>query len=459
MTLSLLNTVVDSLDIRISRIATPSEWLSSQLQAWRLYQQNFEFGSDPYMVELPALGSFRLKSVGSRPYEFILINPEICDIRVWNPDKWESAVTSQTGQLHISFRSRFLQVAGLDAARTFLETLENVIFATRSGGFRRVSRGDLAADLQLDEGFFWQDLPNFVSRSRFRDVASESGPSIVSRAKTILSNTPPQPDNKGGATYISAGDLEVLRLALNSVDVGNEAHLYRVCHNRQPQTLYFGRFASPLYARIYDKSASLDKQNKDYMREIWAAAGWGNDLPVWRFEFSCSGDFLKGAADLLNSDANGEIQHDLREFEDFVEAIPRIWQYLTVDWLRYTLPAPGDKNLWRAPLHPLWQLLQTAWPSPVPIIRVRPPRKLDDEQLTAQLKGVALTIAAKRSSADSPDTGTYSIVLQDLWEYFESSSFDYELLQRRRLLGIDDISDTNYSAQIRAERILEGNGS
>lgn len=463
LTLALLNTVVDSLDLRICRVASPSGWLSAQLQQWRDYQLNSDFGSK-FLIELPGLGSWRLMPNRSRPYEFTLVNPEICDIRLWNPDKWESAISTQTGQLYISFRSRFLQIAGIDAVRTFCNTLSSVLFGSGSGGFWRVARGDLAVDLQLDQSFTWQDLPNFVSRSRFRDIAAESSPSLVSRAKEILSQTPAQPDNKAGATYISADDLQVIQAALNSVQVGDDGYLYRLCHNREPQTLYFGRFASPLYARIYDKLASLAKQDKEYMKEIWAAGGWDGSSPVWRFEFSCSGDFLKGAADLLDCDENGEVHRSLREgglrdFDNFIDAIPQIWQYLTTNWLRYTLPSPDDTNLWRSDLNPLWEVVQAAWPSAIPVIRVRPPRQLDDEQLTAQLKGVALTLAAKRSATDQTDDLTYSVVLQDLWTYFEGPTFEFELIERRRLLGIDDLSDTNYSAQLRAERMLENYGS
>lgn len=409
------------------------------------------------------MGSWRLNSFGHRPYEFVLINPEICDIYIWNPDKWNKAVETQTGQLYFSFRSRFLQTSGIDGVRQLVQSIKKVFLGSpyggRSGEFCRIARVDCAVDIQLDRDFSWQDLPNFVSRGRYRD---DSAGDSVQKAKQIIDEKlhPPNRVTRGvQPTIVTAKELEILEAALGAIEAGDDGYLYRVCHQRRLETLYFGRFSSPLYARIYDKLGSLDKQGKEYMREIWGAAGWDGESPVWRVEFSLSGDFLKEALDLLTPDENGELPHDLRDFETFMISLPQVWQYLTTKWLRFCEPSPGDKNLWRSPLSPIWAVVQGAWLSPEPIIRVRPPRKFDDPQLTAQLKGLALTIAAKRSRRDSIGQEAYSIVVSDLWGYFESSSFEVELKQRRKLLGIDDLSDTNFSAFLRKDRIIQGCGS
>lgn len=459
LTLSLLNTVIDSLDLRVCKIAAPSEWLKTQIAPWRKYQDESSFDSDPYLVEFPELGSWRLKFSGRKPYEFVLINPNICDVYIWNPDKWESAISTQTGQLYISFRSRYLQIAGIEQVQLLVDKLAALLFSSGSGGFCRVARVDPAVDIQLERGFTWSDLPNFVSRSRYRDVAADSENSPFNAAKQVLENLrSPQGITRGVLPTISPDQIAVLQQALDFASAGDDGYLYRICHNRQPQTLYFGRFGSPVYARIYDKLASLDKQDKGYMRDIWAVGGWDNESPVWRFEFSLSGDFLKEAVDLMNPNDLGELPHDLREFDTFLAALPQIWQYLTQNWLRFTQPSPTDKNLWRSPLSPIWELVQQAFPVAIPIIRLRPPRHLDDEQLLAQLKGVALSLAAKRSACDSLTGAAYSCWF-DVWKYFESSSFEPDLKERRRLLGIDDLSDTNFSAEIRSERMIDGSSS
>ncbi len=450
-------------------MAAPSDWLLSQADVWRKYKKNSDFGTDPLLIELAGLGSWRLKFSGHHPYEFVLINPEICDIRIWNPYKWLSAVEGQTGQLYVSFRSRFLQVAGLPVVRSVIEDLHSIFFSSWSGGFCRVARADAAADLQLDQGFEWSDLAKFVSRSRYKDIDTDSD--SLQPAREILDRhlqqggtdrvTSPPITTDSGLISLSMAELITLHQALSSTTANAEddGYLYRVIHKRLPQTLYFGRFGGACYARIYDKLASLGKQSKDYMRAIWAASGWDEESPVWRFEFSMAGDFLKSAVDLLSDHfTEGELPQDLRELDIFLDSMPAIWQYLTHNWLRFTQPELGDSNLWRAPLSPVWETVQSAWSESEPVIRCRPPRNHDDEQLVAQMKGVALTIAARRSPQNDLSEDSFS-VLRDLEKFFDSGSFKHELLERRQLLGIDDLSDSQYSAEIRSERMSEGNGS
>jgi hypothetical protein len=479
LSIQLLNTVVDSLDLRISRIASSSEWLKLQLQSWRDYQDKSDFESDPLMVLLSGLGYWRLKWSGRKPYEFVLINPNICDIYIWNPDKWDKAISTQTGQIYVSFRSEFLQHLGLDAVVSFIGELHRIFFASWSNGFVRVSRGDLAADVQLEQNFGWSDVTKFVSRSRYREIAANSDESIVDRAKDvvdrILAASPPQGITRGvlptaepQTCSMTVDQLELIKAALDSFGIGEDGYLYRSCHTREPQTFYFGRFGSPLYARIYDKLSSLDKQAKGYMRDIWLAAGWDGVSPVWRFEFSLSGDFLKEAVDLMHHDDSGCCPHDLREFADFKQAIPSLWAYLTERWLRHTSPSDTDLNLWRSLPSEIWSVVQSAFggADAVPAVRMEHPKKYDDRQMFAQLRGIALSVAAERSPTDALNESAYSCVFE-LWNYFESSTFEDEFLERRRLRGKDDLSrstaeglsDTDFSAQLRSERMLEDGSS
>lgn len=453
-----LNSCIDSLDLRLSKLASPSSWLQTQVPIWREYIDTVEIGTSPLLIELPGLGHWRLKFSGHRPYEFVLINPQICDLRIWNPDKWASAIQGQTGQVYISFRSQFLQAAGLDGVRDFVEQLQPILFSTWSGGFLRVSRADIATDLQIERGFSWDDMQRFVSRSRFRDVVVDSG--LVQQALQTIEQLPPNRITRGAlptTVTLSQSELETIRAGLEVVAAIDDQYLYRVCHNRQPQTLYFGRFGGALYARIYDKLASLDKQAKGYMRQIWTDAGWDGVSPVWRFEFSLSGDFLREAVNLCLDSGDGQLPQDLRDFDRFCDSMHEIWAYLTSDWLRFC-PHTEDSNLWRSPLDPVWIALQSAWPESQAVLRHHAPPVFNDEQLTAQLKGLALTVAARRSHTDTLSESSFSICF-DLWHYMESSSFEHDLKQRRCLLGVDDLSDSQFSAEVRSHRMLEGNGS
>lgn len=250
-------------------------------------------------------------------------------------------------------------------------------------------------------------------------------------------------------------DAELLSKVFQALacEPAEDGYVYRVVAKKEPQTIYFGRFASPLYARLYDKLASLDRQHKGYMRDIWRDAGWDGVSPVWRHEFSLSGDFLRAIANL----ETGEIE-DLREFELFLTAIPRLWQYLTCDWLRFTVLEADDSNPWRREVADSWAVLQMAFASPTSIVRRHPPRCPDDKQLKAQMLGVALTIAAKRGSSDTDEAAVQSI-FSDLVTWGDDPAFYGLLKKRRQVLGVDDFSDTSLSAFYRVERLAEGFGS
>lgn len=450
----ILNSCIDSLDLRLLRFASPSTWLLDRLSSWRDFQQNSEPNSDPFIVELPGLGSFRLKPTKRRPYEFVLMNSEIADIRIWNPEKWSTAMSTATGQFYVSFRSKFLQFQGMTGVRGFITALESLLCvpfdSEASGGWNRISRVDLAADMQSDRGYQWTDLDRFVTRARYKEINPDSS-TLCEQIKGILI-TPPS-NNKGGATYTVDADLLSKVAQALACEPSEDGYVYRVLGKKEVQTMYFGRFGSHLFARLYDKLASLDRQHKGYMRDIWRDAGWDGESPVWRHEFSMSGDFLQAIANL----ETGEIQ-DLREFELFLTAIPRIWQYLTCDWLRFTVIEAEDSNPWRREIADSWAVLQMAFASPTSIVRRHPPRCPDDKQLKAQMLGVALTIAAKRSSSDADELAVHSL-FSDLVTWVDKPDFYSLLKKRRQVLGVDDFSDTSLSAFYRLERLAEGFGS
>lgn len=165
---------------------------------------------------------------------------------------------------------------------------------------------------------------------------------------------------------------------------------------------------------------------------------------------------------MLNPDTvvtdKGELLPDIRELDTFLNSIPSLWQYLTGSWLRYCLPSDSDSNPWRWELSPIWELLQTAFGEGVPVIRCSPPKQLKDDQLEAQLRGLFLTLAAKLSPTDQVSEAA-AVPIGVLINYLDSDSFQYELQARRKLLGLDDLSDTLYSTEARQMRMLEGRGS
>jgi len=460
-----VNCVVDSLYLRILRQCIPSDWLKRELPKWREFQATADFETKPYLVFLRNLGTFELKAFGKQPYAFILVNKEVGRICVWNPDKWESAISSQTGQFFVEFRSKYLQTYGLPGVRSFVKNLCKLLTVSLTFdvpyGWERISRIDLATDTQTYHPPQWDDLRRYVSRSRKNEGDSDSIATELEQSLALLRgliSSPPPHDNKGGATYnLSSEQVDLLRRTLESVKVPEveDGYVYRLLHTKNLQTIYFGRFASALCGVRYDKLATLELQKKQYLKEVWKANGWDGHSPVWRTEFRLKGPFLAEAGLLLDS---GEKLQDLRDFSTFCRHLPKVWQYLTRDWLRLTIPSETDSNQWRWALDPEWEIIQNAMFSQDKIKRYPRLRNPIDAQMTAQMRGVALTLAARRAEWDCDGEAAIA-VLNDLATWFAEDEFDRRLAERRSLLGCDDFTHAAFADEMRAEWLLEGEGS
>lgn len=491
------NTLIDSLDLRVAALHTPSATLIEKKNEWRKLRENPDvFTQKVHHIKVcddynGLTGYWSLKQKGHHPYEFVLIHPEICDIRIWNPDNWNILSCYQTGQIYINFRSKFLQYYGILGVEEMVRRICRFIYAFPQKiddeqlfehlSYIRVSRADLAADIS-HSGFSWDEIHNFVSRCRYRE-SDTSADSLTHQAYEMLKKkgaavmaehqSPPNGITRGvlptsgeegldGEPVVSLtwSEYQLMMQALATVrDIGGE--LYRVCHTRLPQTLYFGKFSSPIYARIYNKLGSLKVQDKEYMKDIWKQNGWDGESGVWRVEFSISGHFLKDAIDItIEDEETGEILTDLRDWNKFIVAIPQIWRYCTTKWLRYCDSSETDSNEWRGTVAPWWQEVVDCFETEVTVFRKKLLREYDEKQMVSQIKGLVLTIAARRSKTDIPNNIAYSIVADDLAQYMLSEEFDYDFLERRRTLGIDEgIDDTLFSIEVRRRRIQEGLGS
>ena len=496
-----LNSGVDSWDVRVSRNREPSAWLLEQLAAWREHRQVFYNNPKdwkPTLEELPEVGTFQVRSA-SNTYEFVLINPEVCDIRIWNPDHWTSAVGGKTGQLYITFRSRFLQFNGTDAAMDLVQKIENILMGDRmqigssfpvNPEFTLTSRMDLFVDIELPKAISYKDVfERFACRARKRDVfmdavgsqaleeALKASMQPSGRAKNRGKKQPPLLNNKGGDVYVQtlAENSGVAVLDVQKV-IQAQRKMYATLHvpeapvsrvvasgARLLQTAYFGRFGSELYARIYDKLASLNCQGKEYMRDVWAAAGWDGVCPVWRVEFSLSGDFLKATALEVGSIP------DLRDVGFSLAAIPALWSYLTGTWLTHHKPT-RDTNVSRWELSSFWQTVQGAFVQMQPIVRVIPEPRPKYDQLEAQAEGCLVSMAAmvtspryQRGVAVDPETGEVldpkTQFLNMVFETLNNPDFETKVLEKSKRFGLDPESDTQFSATVRSQNLALGRGS
>lgn len=273
-------------------------------------------------------------------------------------------------------------------------------------------------------------------------------------------------------------------MLVEGIQGDGKAQLTRVIGGRKPQTVYLGRFGSDLYAREYFKQATLVTQNKGYLIDTWLQSGWNPDLPVWRLEFSLSGDFLRQFVDTKTGE-----RIDLRDPAIFAEWIPRVWNYLTRTWMRHTV-ASSDENRSRWLPSPRWMALQAAWPAHKDFARLKRPPSPSLETLHAGVRGYTKSYAAKLAAVPElkaralerlgldtePKSGKARVaywkalleeckgeVLTRLSvEMFgdeESVMFDADVLERQALHGFDMDSDAAISSLLRADRMREGDGS
>lgn len=506
-TTKVLNRLVDSLHVRISEPRLPSDWLMERVSKWRAHLREWREGQDPLTEVLPGIGTFVLMR-GKRRYEFVLASKTIGDIRIWKPESWDRAISTQTGQFYLDFRSVFLQIEGTHMAEHFMNILVRLLCCwddrkewRKYPKFRRVARLDLACDTQEPRDMKWSDLESYVCRCNMVDIHTPHSDMDVKDLIDKLGGrdalaTPPL-DNKGGpkarsAKRVDTGVRAVVRELMKGVKAElktqGTAAMSRVVATRDPQTVYFGKLGSAMYARRYNKLAEIGVTGKAYMKDVWARAGWDEDSPVWRLEFSLSGDKLR---EFQLPDAS---VHDLREMRAALDAIPAMWAYLTDDWLRFCDRVPRKRpGLW--PVAASWRVVAGAWDRAVPVYRAELPRKLDAPMLIKQAAGCLLSAAAIRAKSD--DTPDEMHAIAEIFRKLADSGM-YSTLQteRRRELGVDDWSqifadegakqvesewgtpfvyqpdvdqgpvetvpigfDTKLTAEARADRIAEGYGS
>ena len=471
----LLNQTIDSLYLRLFSCSPCSQYLQNSLVDWRSYKENYDYAHpEKFFVDLPNLGRFRLLPCGHTPYEFVLTNDEIGDIRLYNPEKFISKSAIETGQLYIDFRSKYLQCQTDDygLVSQFLENCYKIFFQTKTEtAWIKVSRVDLAADFK-DFDFTWQDLNLLCTRARKKDgLNTFASISDLEAVRDVLSKHLPQMCDKGGDKDSSPKiDFKEIKLTSSQIQILLELTnhaidnplLSRAIFGKELQTAYIGRFASKIYARIYVKSNEIKLSGKDYLYAYWKEKGWTDREKVIRVEFSLSGDFLK---EFWASDDNSQ------SWEYFKENINALWTYCTSDWLRHTT---GENSLnSRSPNSEFWDCVSSAFNPDHNFLRLpvpAPPTESLAGQLFAQAKGciksgISLIVGGYQMAfgrKDSPDwstSGIVSILVEELAKELHDDITLEDIADRRSHYGCDEFSDTQFSAALRKHRLKLGRGS
>jgi excisionase family DNA binding protein len=124
-------------------------------------------------------------------------------------------------------------------------------------------------------------------------------------------------------------------------------------NHRRIATLDFGSHGSNISAQIYNKSAEIKKHRKEWFEVLWTPHGYDPSLAVWRVEFRFRRKFLAA--------------YDLNDAFSVLCDLGKLWAYATQDWLRMVETDGHDSNISRRPTHPVWEVIQEAYPVAAPV--------------------------------------------------------------------------------------------
>ena len=225
--------------------------------------------------------------------------------------------------------------------------------------------------------------------------------------------------------------------------------------HRRVSMLTFSSHAAPLSCVVYNKTLEIkQKSGKTWFYDLWrtGVAGpnggaWDGESDVWRVEFRFKRDFLHNLS--------SPIEHAY----DVLGQFKPLWDYaagrveggddgLPDGWLRYVLPDGDDTNRSRWPVHPAWNVVQSAFsldlePNLAAIVRERI-REKNIERGIASTLGYLSTLAAWHGDELVSSESDLSVTLQWLYssgnEYLEEKHRDFlsEVRKKQARYGSND---------------------
>jgi hypothetical protein len=244
----------------------------------------------------------------------------------------------------------------------------------------------------------------------------------------------------------------------------------------------FGARAAAVSAVIYDKhhQVKYKEKEKEWFFDLWRQAVdennepvWDGESPVWRIE-------MRLRREALNELMCEGVFHGIESAFELEDVLPGLWAYLVGSphggadglpdgWLRYVIPT-GDTNRSRWPVHPDWQVIQSAFQG-VPQEEFSPPlsefgsaliapadpicfdlrpfvrrrkRRVNTDRVVAQIAGCLVTLEAWREvvvdqDAAVPDLSDTMHYAYELIEgYLERKAADFAgLAEDKRLLYLE----------------------
>lgn len=308
---------LDTLELTIGGVSSPSSWLRDQEEVWRDYQDNYEIGDD-YVSILIGEYWFSLFPFGSQPYKFQLRNPEIGFIKVWSPSKWSSGVEGKQ-QIHLKLYSKYLHSISPSQLVSKVKELVSPLVENVDECFIQVSRVDVHTDVSRDKMLSYDECSNTITRSKVRRKHFEDTDVKLTKDELdFLSNPPPYKKGVGNGMTDNL-KRKLLQLYNNQVRVGVDS----LIEKRELETCYYGKLGGNIWGKVYNKTKEVEKKLDDDTPKLWKEGGWNGEDVVIRVEFSMKRKFLKQLDEEKYVSLDG-----------FLSGIDKVWEYLTHNWLR-----------------------------------------------------------------------------------------------------------------------------
>ena len=265
-------TGIDTLVVTAGGNVAPSKWLINQQQIWSEYQQDFDYAIDELLNDEINGSWFNIKPYGMKQYKYILDNPEIGHIRVWNTDKWSSGAPSKQ-HIYIDFRSSWLHQQSPDTLEQSIIDIIGVFFdySDPKELNLQISRVDLHTDVTNGSSFLTESqIKNTITRSKYRNYFVEDDViKLTQDEKDLVSGAPSY--NKGTQKLIPVELVEkLMMIADNQLSIGVD----NVVHKREIETAYFGSKKSDVWGKVYDKTKCCKVKSDLDTPLLWVENGW-----------------------------------------------------------------------------------------------------------------------------------------------------------------------------------------
>lgn len=422
-----LLTGVDSLVVTLGGNVAPSLWLKEHQTIWKEYQDQHSNSPDDkeYITDEINGEWWCVKPYGTGQYKYVLNNPEIGHLRIWNVEKWGSA--SRTKQ-HI-----YLDLCSSWLHKRTPQQLHNDIVEMLGGFFEfhdpselniQISRIDLHSDISNGSTFLTDSqVNNSISRSKYRErFNGDDTIKLTSKERDFLEGG--QSYNKSPQKLMTDEEVKslfdkVLQMEKNQNSFGVDS----MVHKREIETVYYGKKSGDVWGKIYDKTKCVKTKSDNDTPLLWLENGWNKTDTVIRTEFSMRRPFIKeldnGSYVLLS---------------DFIDNMSNVWEWMTTKWLRL-VDEVKKNNIQTSPISQFWLVVQSSFKNATNNIIRKRNFHGKVNQLLKQGIG-CLQQAAAKGMMNNADYRFPDAIGDAVKKVLSSSYHSGELHERRLVLGL-----------------------